>query len=136
MAIDVQSHKKKVLNQKLNFNFVPFIDILFTVMIFLVVTSNFAATDMQTNTADDATHDSSGKPVSDVSGSEEYFVVPVAGLHKVTVNGQDMSSLIRGSSIGVHATVMDQGEVIIKPGEIVIVTPSGFDVKKAVADPK
>ena len=40
MAIDVKSHKKKVLDQKPSINLVPFIDILFTIMIFLVVTSN------------------------------------------------------------------------------------------------
>ena len=38
MAIDVKRHKKKVLDQKPNINLVPFIDILFTIMIFLVVT--------------------------------------------------------------------------------------------------
>lgn len=71
MAIDVRKHKKK-LDQKPNINLVPFIDILFTIMIFLVVTSNFSATDVQ---ADDAAKDidqGSGKPnVTDVSGDQE-----------------------------------------------------------------
>lgn len=132
MAIDVKGYKKKVLDQKPTFNLVPFIDILFTLMIFLVVTSSFnTAVDMQA--ADDS---GSGKPQSDISGGEEYYIVPVANLHKVTVNGQDMSSEIRNGAIGVHAEVIDNGQVSIKPGEIVIQTPSGFDVSKAVHVPK
>ena len=39
MAIDVRGYKKKVLNQKPSINLVPFIDILFSIMIFLSVTS-------------------------------------------------------------------------------------------------
>ena len=46
MTIDVKSYKEKVLNRKPAINLVPLIDILFTIMIFLVVTSNFSATDM------------------------------------------------------------------------------------------
>ena len=42
MAIDIGKHKKKVSDNKPNINLVPFIDILFTIMIFLVVTSNFS----------------------------------------------------------------------------------------------
>ena len=53
LAIDVKKHKKKFLDQKPSINLVPFIDILFTIMIFLVVTSNFSATDVQTDAADD-----------------------------------------------------------------------------------
>ena len=68
MAIDVRKHKKKVLSQKPSINLVPFIDILFTIMIFLVVTSNFSATDVQTDDSD-VVEDASGKPnVTDVSG--------------------------------------------------------------------
>ena len=90
MAIDVKKHKKKFLDQQPRINLVPFIDILFTIMIFLVVTSNFSATDVQTDAADDV-KDSGGKPnVTDVSGDQEYYVMPVANLHKVTVNGQDI----------------------------------------------
>ena len=51
MAIDVGRYKKKVLDNKPSINLVPFIDILFTIMIFLVVTSNFSATDVQTDDA-------------------------------------------------------------------------------------
>ena len=136
MAIDVGRHKKKVSGTKPSINLVPFIDILFTIMIFLVVTSNFSATDVQADTADDI-EDAGGKPnVTDVSGDQEYYVVPVANLHKVTVNGQDRSDAIAGSAVGVQANVIDEGQVTIKPGEIVITTPSGVSVDKAVQRPE
>ena len=136
MAIDVRKHKKKFLDQKPSINLVPFIDILFTIMIFLVVTSNFSATDVQADTADDVDQ-GSGKPnVTDVSGDQEYYVVPVANLHKVTVNGQDRSDAIAGSAVGVQARVIDEGQVIIKPGEIVIQTPPGISVDQAVQRPE
>lgn len=136
MAIDVRKHKKKFLDQKPSINLVPFIDILFTIMIFLVVTSNFSATDVQADTADDVDQ-GSGKPnVTDVSGDQEYYVVPVANLHKVTVDGQDRSDAIAGSAVGVQARVIDEGQVIIKPGEIVIQTPPGISVDQAVQRPE
>lgn len=136
MAIDVKKHKKKFLEQKPSINLVPFIDILFTIMIFLVVTSNFSATDVQTDTADDI-EDASGKPnVTDVSGDQEYYVMPVANLHKVTVNGQDRSDAISGSAVGVQAMVIDEGQVTIKPGEIIIQTPPGVPADKAVQRPE
>ena len=136
MAIDVKKHKKKFLDQKPSINLVPFIDILFTIMIFLVVTSNFSATDVQADTADDV-EDSSGKPnVTDISGDQEYYVMPVANLHKVTVNGQDRSDAIAGSAVGVQANVIDEGQVVIKPGEIVITTPPGVPPEKAVQRPE
>ena len=134
MTIDVKSHKKRFLNQKPSFNLVPFIDILFTLMIFLVVTSSFSSA------PDMATADSSGgtgKPnMTDSSGLKEYYVVPVANLHTVTVNGQDMSGLIRNNAIGVLASVMDKGEVIIEPGEIIITTPDGISPDVAVRAPE
>ena len=136
MAIDVKKHKKKVLGQKPSINLVPFIDILFTIMIFLVVTSNFSATDVQADTADDV-EDTGGKPnVTDVSGDQEYYIVPVANLHKVTVNGQDRSDAISGSAVGVQANVIDEGQVTIKPGEIIIQTPPGVPIDKAVQRPE
>lgn len=135
MAIDVKKHKKKFLDQKPSINLVPFIDILFTIMIFLVVTSNFSA-DVQADTADDI-DSGSGKPnVTDVSGDQEYYVVPVANLHKVTVDGQDRSDAIAGSAVGVQARVIDEGQVSIRPGEIVITTPSGISPDKAVQRPE
>ena len=136
MAIDVKKHKKKFLDQKPSINLVPFIDILFTIMIFLVVTSNFSATEVQTDESDVAS-DATGKPnVTDVSGDQEYYVVPVANLHKVTVNGQDRSDAISGGAVGVQARVIDEGEVSIKPGEIVISTPPGVSVDQAVQRPE
>ena len=136
MAIDVRKHKKKFLDQKPSINLVPFIDILFTIMIFLVVTSNFSATDVQADTADDLDQ-GTGKPnVTDVSGDQEYYIVPVANLHKVTVDGQDRSDAIAGGAVGVQARVIDEGQVIIKPGEIVIETPPGISVDKAVQRPE
>ena len=136
MAIDVGKHKKKVSDNKPNINLVPFIDILFTIMIFLVVTSNFSATDVQSDDAD-VVEDASGKPnVTDVSGDAEYYVMPVANLHKVTVNGQDRSDAIAGSAVGVQARVIDEGQVVIKPGEIVITTPPGVSPDMAVQRPE
>ncbi|MDO5848179.1 MAG: biopolymer transporter ExbD [Methanobrevibacter sp.] len=133
MAIDVKSYKKRVSSQKPNFNLVPFIDILFTLMIFLVVTSSFApASDVAATDQDGGT----GKPnMTDSSGVKEYYVVPVANLHKVTVNGEDMSSMIKNNAIGVLASVMDKGEVNIKPGEIIITTPDGISPQEAVHVP-
>ena len=136
LAIDVGKHKKKVLDNKPSINLVPFIDILFTIMIFLVVTSNFSATDVQTDDAD-VVDDASGKPnVTDVSGDAEYYVMPVANLHKVTVNGQDRSDAIAGSAVGVQAMVIDEGQITIKPGEIDIKTPAGISPDKAVQRPE
>lgn len=136
MAIDVGKHKKKVSDNKPSINLVPFIDILFTIMIFLVVTSNFSATDVQMDDSD-VVEDASGKPnVTDISGEAEYYVMPVANLHKVTVNGQDRSDAIAGSAVGVLATVIDEGQITIKPGEIIITTPAGVSVEQAVQRPE
>ncbi|WP_298522422.1 biopolymer transporter ExbD [uncultured Methanobrevibacter sp.] len=104
-------------------------------MIFLVVTSNFSA-DVQTDDADVA-EDASGKPnVTDVSGDAQYYVMPVANLHKVTVNGVDRSDTIAGSAVGVLGKVIDQGQVTIKPGEIEIQTPAGVSPDEAVQRPE
>ena len=136
MAIDVRNYKKKVLSQKPSINLVPFIDILFTIMIFLVVTSNFSATDVQSDDAD-VVDDASGKPnVTDVSGDAEYYIMPVANLHKVTVNGQDRSDSIAGSAVGVQARVIDEGQISIKPGAIDITTPPGISPDVAVQRPE
>lgn len=134
MAIDVKSYKKRFLdNQKPNINLVPFIDILFTIMIFLVVTSNFSAVDAPMDATDSG---ATGKPnVTDTSGNAEYYIVPVANLHKVTVNGVDRSDAISGGAVGVQAKVMDEGQISIKPGEIIINTPDGISPDKAVQRP-
>ena len=135
MSIDVKSYKKRFLdNQKPNINLVPFIDILFTIMIFLVVTSNFSAVDAPIDATDSG---ATGKPnVTDTSGNAEYYIVPVANLHKVTVNGVDRSDAISGGAVGVQAKVMDEGQISIKPGEIIINTPNGISPDQAVQRPK
>ncbi|WP_407415974.1 biopolymer transporter ExbD [Methanobrevibacter sp.] len=134
MAIDIKSYKKRHLtDQKPNINLVPFIDILFTIMIFLVVTSNFSAVDVSHNAADSG---GTGKPnVTDVSGNAEYYIVPVANLHKVTVNGVDRSDAIANGAVGVQAKVMDEGQMSIRPGEIIINTPPGISPQDAVQRP-
>lgn len=135
MTIDVKNYKKRFLDQKPSINLVPFIDILFTIMIFLVVTSNFSATDMPTD-VNSATDAGTGKPnVTDVSGDSEYYVVPVANLHKVTVNGVDRSDAISNGAVGVQARVIDEGQISIKPGEIQITAPSGISAHDAVRSP-
>ena len=135
MAIDIKSYKKRYLDdQKPSINLVPFIDILFTIMIFLVVTSNFSAVDTPMDATDSG---ATGKPnVTDTSGNAEYYVVPVANLHKVTVNGVDRSDAISNGAVGVQARVMDEGQISIKPGEIIINTPDGISPDKAVQRPK
>ena len=136
MTIDVKAYKKRFLDDKPNINLVPFIDILFTIMIFLVITSNFSATDVQADTAnpDDG---GTGKPnVTDVSGDADYYIMPVANLHKVTVNGVDRSDAISNGAVAIHAEVIDKGQISIKPGEIIITTPSGISVEDAVQRPQ
>ena len=130
MTIDVDKFRKKLKNNTPGFNMVPFIDILFTLLIFMVVATGMQSADMSDS--------NSGKPVqSESSGPSEYYLIPVAGLTNVTVNGQDMSHLIKESSITVHTNVIDSGEIIIQPkkGKIIITTPVGMDVEKAVKMP-
>ena len=135
MSIDVKSYKKRFLdNQKPNINLVPFIDILFTIMIFFFFSSNFSAVDAPMDATDSG---ATGKPnVTDTSGNAEYYIVPVANLHKVTVNGVDRSDAISGGAVGVQAKVMDEGQISIKPGEIIINTPNGISPDQAVQRPK
>ena len=130
MTLDIQKHRSKIKGKKPDFNLVPFIDILFTLLIFLVVASSFNSA----NLADGG----SGKPVSDSSGDSKYYLFPVANLQKVVVNGVDMSYLIKDSSIAVHTDVIDQGEIIIKPKErsIIITAPDGMDPSEAVHSPE
>lgn len=54
MTMDVNKYRNKLRNNNPKFNMVPFIDIIFTILIFLVVTSNFGAADQ--------TQSASGKP--------------------------------------------------------------------------
>ena len=58
-----------------------------------------------------------GKPnITDTSGNNEYYLIPVSGLQKVTVNGIDMSSQIRNSAIVFKLDVMDNGQIEINTG--------------------
>ncbi len=130
MPFDIEKYRKKVKGNNPHFNMIPFIDILFTLLIFLVITSSFHAADEGVS--------SSGKPeVNQGSGPSEYYLIPVAGLKKVTVNGIDKSEYIRNSAIAVHKRVIDEGEIIIRPREglIIIKTPPGFPVDEAVRSP-
>jgi biopolymer transport protein ExbD len=134
MAIDIKKHKEKLKNDEPEVKLVPFIDILFTLLIFIVVTSSFGAADV----SHQATA-GTGKPnITDSSGNNEYYLLPVAGLQKVTVNGIDMSNQIKDSSIGVQAQVMDSGQIVIKPQDksVTITTPAGMDPYKAVHTPE
>lgn len=133
MAIDIKRHKEKLKSDKPDIKLVPFIDILFTLLIFIVVTSSFGSAAM------DDSGSGTGKPnMTDTSGNAQYYLMPVANLQKVTVNGQDMSSLIKDNAIGIHAQVLDKGDVQIKTSshEIVITTPPGMDPKEAVHTPE
>lgn len=133
MVLDIKRHRKQIEDTKPEFNLVPFIDILFTLLIFLVVTSSFSGAG-----PDSANERTTGKPdITDTSGTSEYYLIPVAGLEKITVNGQDMSSLIKDHSIAVHTKVIDEGEISIKPKykTITITAPPGMDPKQSVRSP-
>ncbi len=130
MAIDTQSYRRKLRSKQAKVNLVPLLDVIFIILIFLMVTSSFQTV---------ADTGSSGKPeVSESSGSSEYYLIPVAGLDKVTVNGVDMSHNIRDSAIAVHTRVIDEGEILIKPkdGIIIITAPQGMSPDKAVNIPQ
>lgn len=130
LPIDVERYKRRIRRANPHFNLVPFIDMLFTLLIFLVITSSFHGTNEGAS--------SSGKPEPGESlGPSEYYLLPVAGLKKVMVNGIDKSEYIRNSAIAVHTNVIDEGEIIIKPrsGLIIIQTPPGFPADKAVRSP-
>lgn len=130
MALDVNKYRNKLRENNLKFNMVPFIDVVFTILIFLMVTSSFSGAE--------SVQSDSGKPqISQSSGPSDYYLIPVAGLKKVTVNGKDMSGYIRDGAIAVHTDVIDGGEMIIRPknGEIIITTPPEFSPEKAVKVP-
>lgn len=128
MSIDIKKQREKRKRQKPSINIVPFIDILFTLLIFIIVTSNIQATT-----------DATGKPnATDTTGDAEYYLFPVVGLEKVLVNGQDMSNLIYDHSIAIQTRVMDEGNIEIKSseGQIIITTPAGIPANKAVKNPR
>jgi biopolymer transport protein ExbD len=131
MALDTGRYRNKLRQNNPRVNLVPLIDVIFTILIFLMVTSSFQAA------AD--TSATSGKPeVSQTSGPSDYYLIPVAGLKTVTVNGVDMSNDIRNGAIAVHTRVIDEGEIIIKAkeGAIIITTPSDMSPDQAVTVPQ
>ncbi|MDR2967682.1 MAG: biopolymer transporter ExbD [Methanobacteriaceae archaeon] len=130
MTLDVKKHRAKIKGKTPEFNLVPFIDIMFTLLIFLVVASSFNPANLEDG--------SSGKPESKGSGNSEYYLFPVANLEKVIVNGEDMSYLIKDSSIAIHTDVIDQGEIIIKPRDrsIIITAPDSMAPSEAVRSPE
>ena len=86
-----------------------------------------------------ATDSGSGKPqINQTTGPSDYYLIPVAGLKSVTVNGVDMSKDIRNGAIAVHTSVIDQGEIIIKSnqGAIIITAPEGMSPDQAVNVPQ
>ena len=136
MAIDIKKQKDKLKRDEPEIKLVPFIDILFTLLIFLVITSSFSATSDLNHVNDTG---GTGKPnITDTSGNNEYYLIPVSGLEKVTVNGIDMSNLIKNNAIGVHSEVMDKGQIDIRPQDksIIITVPDGIDPYTAVHAPE
>jgi biopolymer transport protein ExbD len=131
MVLDTHAYREKLRSKSPRVSLVPLIDVVFTLLIFVIVTSSFQVA------ADSSS--AGGKPeVSPSQGPSDYYLIPVAGLRKVTVNGVDMSSYIRNNAIAVHTDVIDQGEISIKPKEglIAITTPPGIAPDKAVGIPQ
>jgi biopolymer transport protein ExbD len=131
MALDTSRYRNKLQDNNPNVNLVPLIDVIFTILIFLIVTSSFQAVS--------DTSSSSGKPeINQTTGPSDYYLIPVAGLKLVTVNGVDMSKYIKNGAIAVHRRVIDEGEIIIKAkeGAIVIIAPSDMSPDKAVNIPQ
>lgn len=130
MAIDTHGYRRKLRGKKARVNLIPLIDVIFTILIFLMVTSSFQAV---------SDSNESGKPqMSQGSGNSEYYLIPVAGLKIVMVNGVDMSQDIRNNAIAVHKRVIDEGEIIIRPKEssIIITSPPDIPPDQAVHIPK
>lgn len=128
MALDTSRYKNKLRDNGPRVNLVPLIDVIFTIMIFLMVTISFQG----------IADTSAGKPqMNQTTGPSDYYLIPVAGLKKVTVNGVDMSKDIRNGAIAVHTQVIDEGEIIIKSkdGAIEITTPPGMSPDVAVNVP-
>jgi len=131
MALDTSRYRNKLRQNNPQVNLVPLIDVIFTILIFLMVAASFQAV---SNTSTNA-----GKPVlNQTTGPSDYYLIPVAGLKTVTVNGVDMSQDIRNGAIAVHTKVIDEGEIVIKAndGSITITAPSGMSPSEAVNVPQ
>jgi biopolymer transport protein ExbD len=129
MPLDTSRYRNKLKQNNPQVNLVPLIDVIFTILIFLMVAASFQG----------ATDVSSGKPqINQTTGPSDYYLIPVAGLKTVTVNGVDMSKDIRNGAIAVHTSVIDQGDISIKAnqGTIIITTPPGISPEEAVNAPQ
>ena len=130
MALDTSRYRNKLRQNNPQVNLVPLIDVIFTILIFLMVAASFQAADTSAN---------SGKPVmNQTTGPSDYYLIQEAGLKTVTVNGVDMSKDIRNGAIAVQTRVIDEGEIIIKAntGSITITAPSGMSPDVAVNAPQ
>ena len=133
MSIDTKRFKDKIEHQTPNINLVPLLDVIFTIMIFLLVMLSQHPLD---SNPENYTQDQiSAKPTSQ-SGDSEYYLLPLNGLKKVTVNGVDHSDDIRHGSIAVHTRVMDEGQIMMdsSTGTITITLPEDL-VDVAVKPP-
>lgn len=129
MPLDTSRYRNKLKQNNPQVNLVPLIDVIFTILIFLMVAASFQG----------SADVSSGKPqINQTTGPSDYYLIPVAGLKTVTVNGVDMSKDIRNGAIAVHTTVIDQGDINIKAnqGLITITTPAGISPEEAVNAPQ
>ena len=129
MPLDTSRYRNKLKQNNPQVNLVPLIDVIFTILIFLMVAASFQG----------AADVSSGKPqINQTTGPSDYYLIPVAGLKTVTVNGVDMSKDIRNGAIAVHTSVIDQGDINIKAnqGAIIITTPAGISPEEAVNAPQ
>ncbi|MCD7782102.1 MAG: biopolymer transporter ExbD [Methanosphaera sp.] len=121
MSIDTKRYKDRLKKDSPNVNIIPLLDVIFTIMIFLLVVLSQQSTDTPDNYSEDQI---SAKPVSS-SGDSEYYLLPLDGLQHVTVNGVDYSDDIRDGSIAVHTRVMDEGQIVMdsSTGTITIQAP-------------
>lgn len=125
MAIDTERFKNRIKQQNPSVNIVPLLDVIFTIMIFLLVMlSQTTAPQIDAYSQDQI----SAKPTS-TSGTSEYYLLPLNGLKTVTVNGVDHSDKIRNGAIAVHTRVMDEGQITMdsSTGTITIEAPEDLE---------
>ena len=89
MAIDTKQFKDKIKQQNPNINLVPLLDVIFTIMIFLLVVLSQTPTSDLTHYSQDQI---SAKPTSS-TGTSEYYLLPLNGLKKVMVLWQYIQEL-------------------------------------------
>lgn len=132
MPIDTKRFKNKIEQQTPNINLVPLLDVIFTIMIFLLVMLSQHPVD---TAPENYTQDQiSAKPTSQ-GGTSEYYLLPLNGLHKVTVNGVDYSEDIRNGAIAVHTRVMDEGQIMMDSSTGTITINSPEDLQDIAVKP-